>query len=285
MNFRRVVITLTLSWLTLFVLLPHLMVLLTSILSPDSEHLVVWPITLDNYTRIFEPIYANIFWDSLLLSGTTTVICLLIGYPFAYFLSNMTPTLRVVLLFLMVVPFWTNSLIRIYAIKMIIGKKGIINSFLLTTNIIDTPLQILYTDFAVVIGLVYILLPFMVLPLMASFDKLDKNLIEVGRDLGASAVNRFIHIILPLTAPGIIAGSLMVFLPAMGMFYVADILGGAKTLLLGNVIKNQFLVVRDWPFGSAFSVFLIVLMAALLAIYHRANSYIQQKGGLDDENL
>ena len=109
-NFRRVVITLTLSWLTLFVLLPHLMVLLTSILSPDSEHLVVWPITLDNYTRIFEPIYANIFWDSLLLSGTTTVICLLIGYPFAYFLSNMTPTLRVVLLFLMVVPFWTNSL-------------------------------------------------------------------------------------------------------------------------------------------------------------------------------
>jgi spermidine/putrescine transport system permease protein len=279
------VITLTLTWLGLFVLLPHLMVILTSVLTPDAEHLVIWPITLDNYLKVFEPIYAGVFWNSLLMSGITTLVCLLIGYPFAYLLANMSPTMRVVLLFLMVVPFWTNSLIRIYAIKMILGKKGIVNSFLMFTGVIDSPVQLIYTDFAVIIGLVYILLPFMVLPLIASFAKLDRSLIEVGKDLGASPFYRFIHILLPLTAPGIIAGCLIVFLPAMGMFYVADILGGAKSLLLGNVIKNQFLVVRDWPFGSAFSVFLILLMAGLLIIYNKANNYIQHKGGLDDENL
>jgi len=285
LNFRRLVITLTLTWLGLFVLLPHLMVILTSVLTPDAEHLVIWPITFDNYLKVFEPIYAGVFWNSLLMSGITTLVCLLIGYPFAYLLANMSPTMRVVLLFLMVVPFWTNSLIRIYAIKMILGKKGIVNSFLMFTGVIDSPVQLIYTDFAVIIGLVYILLPFMVLPLIASFAKLDTSLIEVGKDLGASPFYRFIHILLPLTAPGIIAGCLIVFLPAMGMFYVADILGGAKSLLLGNVIKNQFLVVRDWPFGSAFSVFLILLMAGLLIIYNKANNYIQHKGGLDDENL
>ncbi|WP_341206300.1 spermidine/putrescine ABC transporter permease PotB [uncultured Psychrosphaera sp.] len=285
LNFRRLVITLTLTWLGLFVLLPHLMVILTSVLTPDAEHLVIWPITFDNYLKVFEPIYAGVFWNSLLMSGITTLVCLLIGYPFAYLLANMSPTMRVVLLFLMVVPFWTNSLIRIYAIKMILGKKGIVNSFLMFTGVIDSPVQLIYTDFAVIIGLVYILLPFMVLPLIASFAKLDRSLIEVGKDLGASPFYRFIHILLPLTAPGIIAGCLIVFLPAMGMFYVADILGGAKSLLLGNVIKNQFLVVRDWPFGSAFSVFLILLMAGLLIIYNKANNYIQHKGGLDDENL
>lgn len=285
LNFRRLVITLTLTWLGLFVLLPHLMVILTSVLTPDAEHLVIWPITFDNYLKVFEPIYAGVFWNSLLMSGITTLVCLLIGYPFAYLLANMSPTMRMVLLFLMVVPFWTNSLIRIYAIKMILGKKGIVNSFLMFTGVIDSPVQLIYTDFAVIIGLVYILLPFMVLPLIASFAKLDRSLIEVGKDLGASPFYRFIHILLPLTAPGIIAGCLIVFLPAMGMFYVADILGGAKSLLLGNVIKNQFLVVRDWPFGSAFSVFLILLMAGLLIIYNKANNYIQHKGGLDDENL
>ncbi|MBU2918479.1 spermidine/putrescine ABC transporter permease PotB [Psychrosphaera sp. F3M07] len=285
LNFRRLVITLTLTWLGLFVLLPHLMVILTSVLTPDAEHLVIWPITFDNYLKVFEPIYAGVFWNSLLMSGITTLVCLLIGYPFAYLLANMSPTMRVVLLFLMVVPFWTNSLIRIYAIKMILGKKGIVNSFLMFTGVIDSPVQLIYTDFAVIIGLVYILLPFMVLPLIASFAKLDRSLIEVGKDLGASPFYRFIYILLPLTAPGIIAGCLIVFLPAMGMFYVADILGGAKSLLLGNVIKNQFLVVRDWPFGSAFSVFLILLMAGLLIIYNKANNYIQHKGGLDDENL
>ena len=284
-NFRRLVIVLTLSWLTLFVLLPHIMVVATSLLTPDQQHLVIWPITFENYARVFEPIYAGVFWHSLQLSGLTTLCCLLIGYPFAYFLSSLRPSTRVLLLFLMVVPFWTNSLIRIYAIKLLLGKKGIFNTLMLSSGIIDSPMQLLYTDFAVVFGLVYILFPFMVLPLLAGFDKLDKDVIEASKDLGANVWQRFINIILPLTMPGIIAGSLVVFLPAMGMFYVADILGGAKSLLLGNVIKNQFLMVRDWPFGSAFSVFLIALMVMLLLVYYKANQYIQQQGGLDDQNI
>lgn len=284
-NFRRVTILLTLSWLSVFVFIPHLMVILTSIMTPNSEHLVVWPLTFDSYLKVLEPIYAGVFLHSLALSAVTTLFCLLIGYPFAYLLSQFRPVTRTILLFLMVVPFWTNSLIRIYAIKILLGKKGVFNSFLLFTGIIEEPMQLLYTDFAVIFGLVYILLPFMVLPLLAGFDKLDTNLLEASKDLGANKIQQFIYILLPLTMPGIIAGSLIVFLPAMGMFYVTDILGGAKSLLLGNVIKNQFLIVRDWPFGSAFSVFLILLMTALLFAYYKANQFIQQKGGLDDQNL
>ena len=284
-NFRKLVITLTISWLGIFVLMPHLMVVGTSFLTHDSDHFASLPLTLENYRQVLDATYAGVFWNSLVLSGITTVIALLIGYPFAYLLSRMGRVSRTVLLFMMVIPFWTNSLIRIYAIKMLLGKKGLFNTVLVSTGIVDKPLQLLYTDFAVIFGLVYILLPFMVLPLMASFDKLDQSLIEAGRDLGANAFHRFSQIILPLTMPGIVAGCLIVFLPAMGMFYVADLLGGAKSLLLGNIIKNQFLVARDWPFGSAFSVFLIILMGALLWVYYKANQYVQKKGGMDDQNL
>jgi spermidine/putrescine transport system permease protein len=160
-----------------------------------------------------------------------------------------------------------------------------VNTLLVGTGIVDEPLSLLYTEFAVIFGLVYILLPFMVLPLMASFEQLSKEYVEAARDLQANAWQRFWHIYLPLTSPGIVAGCLIVFLPAMGMFYVADLLGGSTNLLLGNVIKNQFLVVRDWPFGSAFSVTLIVMMALMLAIYYQANRLVQRKGGLDDQNL
>jgi spermidine/putrescine transport system permease protein len=285
LNFRRFAIVLTLVWLGLFVLVPHVLVLLTSVMSPDAQHLAVWPLTLNSWERLFEPVYAEVFWRSLWLSALTTLICLGLGYPFAYLLAKLPTVWRGVLLFLMIVPFWTNSLIRTYAIKLILGNKGIVNSTLMSMGLIDEPLQLLYTPFAVVFGLVYVLLPFMVLPLVSSFDKLDGTLLEAAQDLGASFWARFRLIIVPLTMPGIIAGSLMVFLPAMGMFYVADLLGGAKNLLLGNIIKNQFLVVRDWPFGAAFSVALIVIMAGLLWLYVLANRRINRQGGLDDEGL
>ncbi|UJS23658.1 spermidine/putrescine ABC transporter permease PotB [Thiothrix winogradskyi] len=285
LNFRRFAIVLTLVWLGLFVLVPHVLVLLTSVMSPDAQHLAVWPLTLNSWERLFEPVYAEVFWRSLWLSALTTLICLVVGYPFAYLLAKLPTVWRGVLLFLMIVPFWTNSLIRTYAIKLILGNKGIVNSTLMSMGLIDEPLQLLYTPFAVVFGLVYVLLPFMVLPLVSSFGKLDGTLLEAAQDLGASFWARFRLIIVPLTMPGIIAGSLMVFLPAMGMFYVADLLGGAKNLLLGNIIKNQFLVVRDWPFGAAFSVALIVLMAGLLWLYVLANRRINRQGGLDDEGL
>ncbi len=284
-SFRRMVITLTFTWLTIMVVVPHLLVLVTSFLTPDSQHLAIWPASLEGYQKVFQPIYFDVFLNSLWLSGVSTLICLLIGYPFAFILSRQSPLTRNVLLVLMMLPFWTNSLIRTYAIKLILGKKGLINTALLGMGIIDEPLNMLYTEFAVIFGLVYILLPFMVLPLISSFEKLSADYVEAAKDLSANALQRFWHIYLPLTSPGIVAGCLIVFLPAMGMFYVADILGGATNLLLGNVIKNQFLVVRDWPFGSAFSISLIVIMGLMLFAYYKANQLVQRKGGLDDEAL
>ncbi|MEJ2423178.1 MAG: spermidine/putrescine ABC transporter permease PotB [Candidatus Thiodiazotropha sp.] len=285
MTFKRLAILLTLGWLGLFVLLPHLLVVLTSLLTADTGHLAVYPFTLESYQRLWAPIYAGVFWQSLWLSGVTTLICLLLGYPFAYLVARMSPGWRNFLLFMMVVPFWTNSLIRTYAIKLILGNKGLVNTLLLASGLVERPVQLLYTEFAVIFGLVYILLPFLVLPLIASFDKLDKTLLEAAHDLGANRWQRFIHVVLPLTLPGVVAGCLIVFLPAMGMFYVSDLLGGAKNLLIGNVIKNQFLLTRDWPFGSAISVGLILIMALLLYLYYRANRRIQRRGGLHDETL
>ena len=285
LSFRRLVISLTLGWLAVMVVAPHLLVLATSFMTADIQHLAVWPLSLDGYAKVFQPIYFDVFLHSLWLSAVATALCLLIGYPFAFILARQKPVWRNVLLVLMMLPFWTNSLIRTYAIKIILGKKGLVNTLLVGTGIVEEPLSLLYTEFAVIFGLVYILLPFMVLPLMASFEKLSQEYIEAARDLRANAWQRFRHIYLPLTSPGIVAGCLIVFLPAMGMFYVADLLGGATNLLLGNVIKNQFLVVRDWPFGSAFSVTLIVMMALMLVVYYQANRLVQRKGGLDDQNL
>jgi spermidine/putrescine transport system permease protein len=284
-HFRIAVIFLTLGWLGLFVLVPYVLVVLTSVLSPDPQHLAVWPLTLDSYARLWEPLYAQVFLHSLWLSAITTLICLLLGYPFAYIVAKLPSLWRGVLLFLMIVPFWTNSLIRTYALKLMLGNKGLVNAILVGTGITDEPVELLYTEFAVIFGLVYVLLPFMVLPLVSSFDKLDKSLIEAALDLGAGFWQRFRYIILPLTMPGVVAGCLIVFLPAMGMFYVADLLGGAKNLLVGNIIKNQFLVVRDWPFGAAFSMALIVIMAGLMWLYFVANRRINRQGGLDDESL
>ncbi|MBK8972786.1 MAG: spermidine/putrescine ABC transporter permease PotB [Hahellaceae bacterium] len=283
--FSRTLIAITLSWLGIFVLTPHLLVMMTSVLTPDTTNFAVWPLTFEAYTRLWEPLYATVFLDSLYLSVTATLFCLLLGYPFAYLLSRLGPVWRNVLLFLMIVPFWTNSLIRTYALKLLMGNRGLFNDLLMGLGLIDSPIQMLYSGFAVTFGLVYILFPFMVLPLISSFDNLDKTLLEAARDLGASAAQRFWRIIVPLTMPGIIAGCLIVFLPAMGMFYVADLLGGARNLLLGNLIKNQFLVMRDWPFGSALSVTLILMMFLMLAVYARANRRIQRKGGLDDANF
>ena len=284
-TFRRSTILLTLFWLGLFVLIPYILVVLTSLLSPDPQHLVVWPLTLNAYQRLWEPLYLEVFFHSLWLSAMTTVVCLLLGYPFAYILARLPSLWRGILLFLMIVPFWTNSLIRTYALKLILGNKGLINSVLVGLGIVNEPVELLYTEFSVIFGLVYVLLPFMVLPLVSSFDKLDKHLLEAARDLGATFKQRLWYVILPLTMPGIVAGSLIVFLPAMGMFYVSDLLGGAKNLLVGNIIRNQFLVVRDWPFGSAFSMALIVIMALLLWLYYLANKRINRQGGLDDESL
>ena len=280
-KFQKITVAIIFSWLIFFVLIPNLLVLTVSFLTRDGSDFYALPFTLDNYANLFNPLYAQVVWNSLYMSGIATIICLLIGYPFAFMVSKINPKYRPFLLFLVVLPFWTNSLIRIYGMKVFLGVKGVLNTMLMDMGILSDPIRILNTEVAVIIGLVYLLLPFMILPLYSAIEKLDERLLEAARDLGANAVQRFFRVILPLTMPGIVAGCLLVLLPAMGMFYVADLLGGAKVLLVGNVIKSEFLISRNWPFGSAISIGLTILMALLIFVYYRANKLLNKKVELE----
>lgn len=265
--FKTTTIGLMGAWLGFFVLIPNVMILVTSFLQRDEAAFVRLDFTLENYRRIIDPVYLQVFGHSAAMALVATLICLALGYPFAFALTRTRPGLRHLLLLLVIIPFWTNSLIRTYAIRTLLATQGALNQFLLFTGIIDEPLRLLYTGTAVTIGLVYILFPFMVLPLFAVMEKLDTRLMEAAADLGAGRFQTFVRVIIPLTLPGIIAGGLLVFLPALGMFYVADLLGGAKDLLIGNFIKNQFLDARDWPFGAAASVAMTLVMALMLIAY------------------
>ncbi len=276
-RFQKVVILTIVSWLVLFVFLPNLMIFATSFLTRDDASFVKLVFTLDNYTRLADPLYAGVLLHSLNMALIATLCCLLLGYPFACCLTLLPARLRPLMLFLLIVPFWTNSLIRIYGLKIFLSTRGWLNDFLLSIGLIDKPFSIMYTQQAVILGLVYILLPFMVMPLYSSLEKLDKPLLEAARDLGASKLQTFIRIILPLTMPGIVAGCLLVLLPAMGLFFVSDLMGGAKNLLIGNVIKSQFLNIRDWPFGAATSVVLTLIMGLMLLIYWRAARLLNNK--------
>ena len=280
-KFQNVVIVTIVGWLVLFVFLPNLMTIGTSFLTRDDASFVKMVFTLDNYTRLLDPLYFEVLLHSLNMALIATLACLVLGYPFAWFLAKLPHKVRPLLLFLLIVPFWTNSLIRIYGLKIFLSTKGYLNEFLLWLGVIDTPIRIMFTPSAVIIGLVYILLPFMVMPLYSSIEKLDKPLLEAARDLGASKLQTFIRIIIPLTMPGIIAGCLLVMLPAMGLFYVSDLMGGAKNLLIGNVIKVQFLNIRDWPFGAATSITLTIVMGLMLLVYWRASRLLNKKGELD----
>ncbi|KJF80933.1 spermidine/putrescine ABC transporter permease PotB [Photobacterium angustum] len=280
-NLQNFIIALVVSWLVLFVFVPNLMIIGTSFLTRDDANLIKMVFTFDNYERLFDPLYAKVLWHSFYMAITATILCLVIGYPFAYAIAKMPEKWRPFMLFLVIVPFWTNSLIRTYGLKLMLGTRGILNNTLIYLDIIDKPLRIMYTEYAVMIGLVYILLPFMVLPLYSAIEKLDNNYIEAARDLGANKVQTFIKVIFPLTMPGVIAGCLLVLLPALGMFYVSDLLGGAKNLLIGNVIKSQVLNARDWPFGSATSIALTLAMAIMLYAYYRAGKLLNKKVELE----
>ncbi|WP_299018647.1 spermidine/putrescine ABC transporter permease PotB [uncultured Photobacterium sp.] len=281
LNLQNIIITVIVSWLVLFVFMPNLMIIGTSFLTRDDANLIEMTFTLENYIRLFDPLYAKVMAHSFYMAMVATLLCLLIGYPFAYGIAKMPEKWRPFMLFLVIVPFWTNSLIRTYGLKIMLGTRGVFNNTLLYLDIIDKPIRIMYTEYAVMVGLVYILLPFMVLPLYSAIEKLDHTYIEAARDLGASKFQTFVKVILPLTMPGIIAGSLLVLLPALGMFYVSDLLGGAKNLLIGNVIKSQVLNARDWPFGAATSIALTVAMAIMLFAYYRAGKLLNRKVELE----
>lgn len=272
--FRTVTLWLIWGWLLIFALLPNILVIAVSFMTRDTSDFVSLPVSVESYIRMIDPLYFDVFAHSLWMAGITTLICLLLGYPFAWLVSRAKPRWQPLLMMLLILPFWTNSLVRVYALKLLFATNGLINKALLAVGIIDTPLSMLYTQGSVIVGLTYLLFPFMVLPLYAVFTDLRNDMLLASQDLGASRAQTFWHIVLPLTTPGIISGVLLVLLPAMGMFYVADILGGSRNLLVGNIIKNQFLDARDWPFGAAASVLLTLAMAVLLLAYRASSKRI-----------
>ncbi|EHU5197811.1 spermidine/putrescine ABC transporter permease PotB [Vibrio vulnificus] len=280
-SLQNAIITLIVGWLVLFVLIPNLMIIGTSFLTRDEANLIEMTFTLDNYARLLDPLYVKVLLHSFYMAIVATLICLVVGYPFAYIVAKMPHKWRPFMLFLVIVPFWTNSLIRTYGLKIVLGTQGILNKALLSFGLIDTPMRIMFTETAVMIGLVYILLPFMILPLYSAIEKLDDTYIEAAKDLGANKFQTLTKVILPLTMPGIIGGCLLVLLPALGMFYISDLLGGAKNLLIGNVIKSQVLNARDWPFGAATSIALTIAMAIMLYAYYRAGKLLNKKVELD----
>ncbi len=265
--FKQSAIGLNMLWIFCFVLLPSLLVMGASIMERDPIHFVRLNFTLFHYRELMDPVNLKIFLNSLKYALVTTLLTLGISYPFVWYLTRLPKRVQTLLLLMVIIPFWTSSLIRIYALMTLMKANGVINYLLIKAGLIQEPLQMLYTDFAVYTGLVYSLLPFMILPLYSVVEKLDFRLIEAARDLGARDAQIFKRVILPLSLPGIAAGCIMVFLPAMGLFYIADLLGGGKSVLVGNFIKNQFLTTGNWPFGSAASVFLLGLMMGFMGIY------------------
>jgi spermidine/putrescine transport system permease protein len=266
-NFKQFSLSLIWLWFSIFALAPILLTLITSFLTADSSSIVAYKFTWHNYTKLLNSNYFTILLRSLYLAISCTFICLILGYPFSYIIARSKNRHRALLLLLVIIPFWTSSLIRTYAIMAIIKAKGLLNLCLIFLGIIHKPLPILYTQTAVVIGCVYDLLPFMILPLYASIEKLNPEFIEAARDLGAKKITTFVKIIIPLTIPGIIAGSVLVFLPAMTMFYIPVLLGGAKSMLIGNLIEHQFLALNNWPMGAAISIFLSIIMCLFILIY------------------
>lgn len=272
--FQRVTLFVIWAWLIVFALIPNILVVLASFMTRDEDTFLALPLNAESYLRFIDPLYLKVFLHSLSMASITTLICLLLGYPFAWLVSRVSKKWQSFLMLLLIIPFWTNSLVRLYAVKLIIAANGLLSSALIAMGLIDEPLQILYTQKAVIGGLVYLLFPFMVLPLYAVFTDLRDDIVLASKDLGANKFQTFWHVILPLTTPGIISGVLLVLLPAMGMFYVADILGGSRNLLVGNIIKSQFLDARDWPFGAAASVLLTLTMAILIAAYYASSKRI-----------
>ncbi len=255
-------------WLLLFCLIPMLMVLGASFLTDDPQRLIRMPFTLEQYKNLFSSSFVKIFGRSLWMALNTTFFCLLLAYPFSYLLTKSKH--QPLLVLLIIIPFWTSSLIRTYSLIAILKFKGLLNALLLKLHIIDTPLSLLYNNTAVIIGLVYNLFPFMVLPILNNMQRFDFQLLDAAKDLGASRSRLFTHVFLPNTLSGIISGCMMVFLPAMTLFYIPSVLGGARSMLLGNVIQDQFLLLEDWPQGAASSVVLTLLLLILLVLFKRA---------------
>ena len=255
-------------WLALLLAAPLAIVLVYSALTRGAYGGVGLPWTAENYTRLFDPLYAVIVWRSLLIAAAATALCLLLGFPLALFIARAQKR-RGLYLFLVILPFWTSFLVRTYAWLFLLRDTGLVNTALMGLGLIQEPLPLLYNTGAVLLGLVYGYLPFMVLPLYAALERQDPALLEAAADLGARPLATIFRVVVPLAAPGIRAGSILVFIPCVGAFLTPDLLGGGKTVMIGNLVQNQFTTARDWPFGSAASLMLMALVVLLVVFFLR----------------
>lgn len=255
-----------LLWLLLFVVVPTGMLIMTSFVERDGLGRLVYNFTWENYIRAFDWKWLKILLVSIWYAFLTTVICMVVGYPVAYFIGRSPDRFRTLLITLVMIPFWTSFLIRTYAWITILSREGLLNSLLLSASIIPAPLSMMYTPFAVVLGLVYAYLPFMILPIYTSVERLDGAMIEAAYDLGAGPVRAFSKIIIPLTRPGIVAGALLVFVPSIAMFAITTLMGGGSNPTIGEIIQKQFTSARNMPFGAALGTLLLVLFCLALWI-------------------
>jgi len=274
---RQAVLYFIFIWFGIMVFAPNLLVLLASFLSRDPVWMLRLPLNLQNYRALADTKLLTVILKSLNLAFCTTLFCLLVAYPFTYFIARFAKEYRALFLMLIIVPFWTNSLIRNYALISVLGENGIVNSVLIRFGLISQPLKLLYTNWAVFVGMTYTLLPFMILPLYATLEKLDRSLLEAAEDLGAGPAAAFFRVVVPISAPGIVAGCIMVFLPALTLFYVADILGGTDSSVVGSVIRDQFTVVHNWPVGAAINIALTLFMLLLIYLYYKSGNSVDQE--------
>jgi spermidine/putrescine transport system permease protein len=252
-----------------FILGPLIYMLALSFMRREGAWGVSAALTLRNYARIAEPVYLNTFVQSIRLALISTSLVILIGYPFGYFMARIRPPWRDRLLLILIIPFWTSSLMRLYGWIIIFRANGILDAALMWLRITDAPLRLLYTYPAVVTGMVYALAPFMIYSVYASAEKLDWELVEAARDLGASRIHAFLTVSLPLTMPGLFSGVVLSFIPSMGLYFIADILGGNKVVLVGNLILEELMKAHDWPFAAALSVALMGMTSLFLYLYRR----------------
>jgi len=258
-------------WMIIFVMAPMIYVLVISFLTRDPYGGIEAKFTFENYTEMLQPLYLKVILKSFKLAFYTTIVCLLVGYPMAYWIASKRPSMAAKMLMLVMIPYWTSSLVRLYSANLLAMPNGFLNLALMKLHIISEPLNLLYSDTMVLMGLLITCLPFSVLPLYSSIEKLDKSLIEASKDLGARPVQTFFKVIVPQTMPGIVGCIILVFIPALGMYFVPDVMGGGKVMLIGTLVKNQFLVTKNWPFGASMAILLIFITLAILWIYTRFN--------------
>jgi spermidine/putrescine transport system permease protein len=256
-------------WMILFVTIPMLYIIYISFMSRGVFGDVVYTFSWESYKTLLDSTYFRVIVKSLKAATITTVICLLVGYPFAYYIARKPKEVASKLIMLIMIPFWTNSLMRLNSWLLLFQTKGPVNDFLQYAGFTESPVTFVYTDGLVLLGLVTNMLPFAVLPMYSSIEKLSKSLLEASEDLGASKKTTFFNITLPLTFPGIFSSIILVFIPSLGIYTVTDMLGGGKVLYIGNIIKNQFGAIRNWPLGAALSVLLMVITGLLIFLYTR----------------